>query len=189
MTEPRTRIVESTPPSPLEPVRDRQTVTTDGEPVRVLPEGAHLRDITTHPDDRGTVFELYDPRWGWHEAPMVFSYCFTIRPGMVKGWAVHREHDDRYVLLFGEMMVVLYDDRPDSPTYGAIAEVPLTEHRRQLLSIPVGVWHATQNLGTTDTVTVNFPTIPYDHANPDKYRLPLDTDRIPYRFEAVRGGW
>ena len=30
-------------------------------------------------------------------------------------------------------------------------------------------------------------TKPYDHANPDKYRLPLDTDQIPYRFEDVSG--
>jgi dTDP-4-dehydrorhamnose 3,5-epimerase len=27
----------------------------------------------------------------------------------------------------------------------------------------------------------------YDHANPDKYRLPLDTDLIPYKFENSRG--
>ena len=120
---------------------------------------------------------------------MVFSYCFTVRPGMAKGWAVHREHDDRYALLFGELLVVLYDERPDSPTYGTVAEVILSEHRRQLLSIPSGVWHGNQNLGRSDAVVVNFPTIPYDHANPDKYRLPIDTDQIPYRFGATRGGW
>jgi dTDP-4-dehydrorhamnose 3,5-epimerase len=34
---------------------------------------------------------------------------------------------------------------------------------------------------------VNFPTRPYDHASPDKYRLPLDTDEIPYEFEDPRG--
>ena len=42
-------------------------------------------------------------------------------------------------------------------------------------------------LGDKDLVLVNFPTIPYDHANPDKFRLPLDTDQIPYRFEGLRG--
>jgi dTDP-4-dehydrorhamnose 3,5-epimerase len=172
-----------------EPVRDGQTVTPDGEPVRVFPAGVTVRDIKTHADDRGTVFELFDPRWGWHPAPLVFSYCFTVRPGMVKGWGVHHDHDDRYALLFGEMKTVLYDDRPESETYRAITEVMLTEHRRQLLSIPPGVWHANHNVGSTEVVVVNFPTIPYDHANPEKFRLPLDTDQIPYRFEAARGGW
>lgn len=172
-----------------EPVRDRQTVSPDGDPVRALPAGVNLRDIKTHPDDRGTVFELYDPRWGFHEKPLVFSYCFTIRPGRVKGWGIHHEHDDRYVLLFGDVKVVLYDDRPASATYQTITEVMLTEHDRQLLSIPTGVWHATENVGTGDAVVVNFPTIQYDHSNPDKYRLPIDTDYIPYRFTAAVGGW
>ena len=171
-----------------EPVRDSETVTPAGEQKRALPHGVVLRDIQTHVDDRGIVFELFDTRWGAHPDPMVFSYCFTIRPGKIKGWGVHREHDDRYAMLFGEMKVVLYDDRPNSPTCGLVSEVMLTEHRRQLFTIPAGVWHANQNIGAKDTVTVNFPTIQYDHSNPDKYRLPLDTDQIPYRF-ADSSGW
>lgn len=169
--------------------RDTQTVTPDGVPVRCLPAGVVVRDITTHTDDRGTLFELYDPRWGFHSDPLVFSYCFTVRPGIVKGWAVHKEHDDRYALVLGELKVVLYDDRPDSETRGSIIEVMLSEHRRQLLSIPQGVWHASENIGLGDAFVVNFPTIQYDHANPDKYRLPLDTEQIPYRFTMARGGW
>jgi dTDP-4-dehydrorhamnose 3,5-epimerase len=34
---------------------------------------------------------------------------------------------------------------------------------------------------------VNCPTMAYDHANPDKYRLPLDTDLIPHKFPGARG--
>jgi dTDP-4-dehydrorhamnose 3,5-epimerase len=50
------------------------------------------------------------------------------------------------------------------------------------------VWHADHNIGTTDVIVVNFPTKPYEHANPDKYRLPLNTDLIPYSFGNVMGG-
>ena len=100
---------------------------------------------------------------------------------------MHKTHEDRYCIMQGEMKVVLYDPRPDSATFGKIREVYLSEHRRQLFSVPIGVWHADQNIGTKDCLVVNFPTIPYDHANPDKYRLPLDTDLIPYRFDPVRG--
>jgi len=178
---------EAAPVEPTQPRRDHQTVTADGEPLQDLPAGSSLRDTRTHVDDRGAVFELYDSRWDWHPAPMVSSYCFTVRPGKVKGWGVHREHEDRYVLMFGEAKVVLYDGREDSPTSGLVSQVHLTEYRRQLFNIPAGVWHATQNLGDKDLVLVNFPTIPYEHANPDKFRLPLDTDQIPYRFEGLRG--
>ena len=95
-----------------------------------------MKDLVVHTDDRGTVCEMYDPRWNWHPAPLVFTYCYTVRPGWVKGWAVHKTHDDRYCLLSGEMKVVLYDARPDSATFGRVFEIYLSEQRRQLLSIP-----------------------------------------------------
>lgn len=141
--------------------------------------------MPTHVDERGSVVELFDPRWGWHPDPLVFVYSFTIRPG-AKGWGLHKEHEDRYVLLQGEMEVVLYDERPDSPTNGLVSCVILSEYRRRLMNIPAGVGHADRNLGDKDVV-VNFPTIQCDHSSPDKYRLPLDTDRIPFRFENARG--
>jgi len=55
------------------------------------------------------------------------------------------------------------------------------------MNVPPGIWHANHNIGTKDVIVVNCPTTPYDHENPDKYRLPLDTDLIPYRFEQRRG--
>ena len=170
-----------------EPVRDRATVTPAGERLDPLPDGVTFLDAPTHADARGSVVELFDPRWGWHRDPIVFVYTFTIRPGMVKGWGLHAEHEDRYFILFGEMEVVLYDERPGSPTEGLVATVVLSEHRRRLMNIPAGIWHADHNIGEKDVVVVNFPTIQYDHSNPDKYRLPLDTDRIPYRFEDAHG--
>jgi len=48
----------------------------------------------------------------------VFAYVFTLRPGVVKGWGMHLEHEDRYFILHGELEVVMYDDRPASPTAG-----------------------------------------------------------------------
>src|ERR1700733_2150688 len=77
-------------------VRDRQTVTSDGQPMRRLTEGVVIRDLPTHTDERGTVFETFDARWPSHPGPLVFAYCFTIRPGIVKGWNLHKEHEDRY---------------------------------------------------------------------------------------------
>ncbi|MDQ4040497.1 MAG: dTDP-4-dehydrorhamnose 3,5-epimerase family protein [Actinomycetota bacterium] len=166
---------------------DRQTVTDAGEPIDTLPHGMGAHDLITHTDDRGTVFEIYDPRWGWHEAPLVFSYVFTIRPGVIKGWGLHRHHEDRYALLFGEMELVCYDPREDSPTQGQVSKIVISEHRRRLVNVPAGVWHASRNIGDRDVVVANFPTIQYDHSAPDKVRLPLDTPEIPYRFERGNG--
>ena len=170
-----------------EPVQDKQTVTPQGESLQPLPAGVTFHDIAAQVDERGMIVEGFDPRWGWHPDPLVYAYTFTIRPGFVKGWGVHKQHEDRYLLLFGEMEVVLYDARPESPTNGLVAKIVLSEFRRRLMNIPAGIWHADRNLGSGDVVVINFPTIPYDHASPDKYRLPLNTDEIPYRFDNPRG--
>jgi len=167
--------------------RDAQTVTPGGRTLGTLIEGVSLRDAPTHVDERGSVVELYDPRWAWHPAPMVFAHCFTIRPGFVKGWGLHKTHEDRYFILQGEMALVLFDPRPDSSTCGQVCKIVMSELNRQLVNIPKFVWHAEENVGARDVLVIDFPTEPYDHANPDKYRLPLDTPLIPYSFGSARG--
>ena len=160
-------------------VRDVQTVDQRGRRLERLPSGMLLHELVTHTDERGTVCELYDPRWGLSPDDMVFAYQFTIRPGQAKGWGLHREHEDRYAFIDGELELVFYDAREDSETAGEQSRVVLSQLARKLLVIPRGVWHAERNIGSVDVAVVNFPTIPYDHANPDKYRLPLDTDELP----------
>ncbi len=176
-------------PFMIQPVRDPATVSSDGTSLQSLPEGVTFFPLTTHLDDRGSVCELFDPRWGWTEAPFTFSYMFTLRPGMVKGWGLHKEHEDRYVTLFGEIQIVMFDAREDSPTQGQVSSVVLSHYNRRAMNIPAGIWHANWNIGSTDCVVINFPTKPYDHENPDKYRLPLDTDQIPFTFPPTAHGW
>jgi dTDP-4-dehydrorhamnose 3,5-epimerase len=166
-----------------EPTKDTATVLPSGEAVDALPHGVTVRRATTHVDERGTVCELFDPRWHWHPDPLVFAYMFTLRPGKAKGWGLHKLHDDRYFLMHGELLLVLYDVRPDSPTRGLVSKIVLSDYDRRLINIPAGVWHANWNIGREDVVVVNFPTRPYDHENPDKYRLPLDSPEIPFRFD------
>ena len=85
-------------------LRDRPTVAPDGTELGDLPDGVRVRDLITHTDDRGTLFELY-------------------------------------------------------------------------------------NIGDREAVIVNFPTRPYEHEDPDKFRLPLDTDAIPYTWPEGTQGW
>ena len=174
----------TSPALTIDLVPDEQTVAPDGTRLEALIDGVRVRRAVTQTDERGSLTEMYDPRWGFTEEPLVYVYTATIRPGRVKGWIVHRLSDDRLFLAMGTGVakVVLYDARSGSPTEGAINELFFDAHSRGLLRIPIGVVHAIQNLGTEDLNFVNMPTRPYDHGAPDKQRLPLDTDRVPYRF-------
>ncbi len=166
------------------PEKDPQTVTPEGAAVGETIDGVRVRAARTIPDDRGSICEMYSPAWGFSEEPLVYVYQTTIRPGQVKGWVLHYEQDDRLFFSGGTAKIVLYDARIDSPTHGMVNELCLGHENRALLRIPKGVFHAIQNVGQTDCLFVNMPTRPYRHEDPDKYRLPLDTDAIPYRFDA-----
>ena len=168
-------------------VQDRRTVDDLRRSTVPLVDGMSFRDLVRHDDDRGSVMEIYDPRWGWHSEPLVFSYIFTIRPGAVKGWGLHKLHEDRYCVISGELELVVYDPRPDSSTCGKIHKIYLSGTRPRLINVPRFVWHADRNIGAGDLAVINFPTIQYDHSSPDKYRLPLDADLIPYDFGPVQG--
>ena len=133
-------------------------------------------------DHRGTLLEVVDTRDPFWQEPIVYAYRFTIRPGRIKGWGMHRLQTDRYLVLSGHVRVVLYDGRPDSPTYGEINEIHFADSAPGLLRIPPGVWHADQSTGGDEVVVLNFPTRAYDPAEPDKYRLDPHGDAIPFDF-------
>jgi dTDP-4-dehydrorhamnose 3,5-epimerase len=173
---------EADPEDRSRPRRDPQLATPDGRQVGDLIHGVMIREARTIPDHRGSICVAFDPRWGWTEEPIVYTYLVTIRPGAVKGWIVHGTYDDRLLLYQGAVKWVLYDGREDSPTHGLVNELFFDDHHRALLRIPRGVWHAVQNLGSVDSLMLNHPTEPYDYETPDKTRLPLDTELIPYSF-------
>ena len=80
------------------------------------------------------------------------------------------------------MKLVLYDGRKDSTSYGIVNEFHVGDTRPTFLVIPPGVWHGVQNLGTNDVLMLNFPTIAYQYEGPDHFRLPYDSEEIPYAW-------
>lgn len=173
---------------PMQAKQDVETVTPDGEPVMRLIDGVKIRYATTQIDGRGTLCEILRPDWGFHPAPFTYVYQFSIRPGMCKGWHQHHQHDDRIFLSQGTVKVILYDPRPNSPTFGVVNEICRSDTHRSIMIIPQFVWHAHQNIGDKDALFISMPTRLYDHKSPDVFRLPLDNDVIPYKMEQ-RKGW
>jgi len=54
--------------------------------------------------------------------------------------------------------------------------------RPALLVIPPRIWHGIQNLSPSTSTFVNYFDEQYAYDNPDDWRLPPDTEEIPYRF-------
>ncbi len=106
-----------------------QTVTEQSEPIHELIEGVVTRRSITHPDERGTLVEIFNPAWGLSDEPLVYVYQITIRPGQVKGFVLHRTYNDRLFFSLGTVKVVLYDDREGSPTRGMLNELFFSEQQ------------------------------------------------------------
>jgi len=78
------------------------------------------------------------------------------------------------------MKVALYDAREESPTYGELNEFFVGEKNPLLISVPPFVYHGFKGIGTETAYFISVPTLPYNYDEPDEFRLPPDTDEIPY---------
>jgi dTDP-4-dehydrorhamnose 3,5-epimerase len=163
--------------------KDLQTVTPQSEPIVKRISGVVIDHRPLHEDERGELQEIYNPAWGLLPDPLVYAYFVSVRLGQVRGWVVHRLQDDRLFIIRGTFRVALFDDRSESPTYGMLNVFVMSDRNRGLLIIPKGVFHALKNIGNDDAHFMNLPTRPYDHKDPDKYRLPLKNDFIPFSFD------
>lgn len=149
-------------------------------------EGVEIKQLTRHGDERGYLMELLrcdDAIFGkFGQAYVSLNY-----PGVVRGWHYHKKQDDHFAVVKGMVKVALYDAREGSPTRGQVDEFFLGEQNNILLKIPVGVMHGYKTVGTEPSLLINFPSEPYDPQQPDEYRLPWDTDQIPYDWAIKMG--
>ena len=166
--------------------KDGQQVTRDWHKLQPSIEGVVVREVLHVPRDHGVITEMYRPEWDPTGQPLVHIYQSRLFPGAIGAWSCHMKSIDRLFVNQGHLKIVLFDGREHSNTYGVVMELHVGDVRPAFLIIPVGIWHGLQNLGSSDALLLNFPTLAYDYENPDHYRLPYDTDQIPYSW-ALRG--
>jgi len=166
--------------------RDGQSVTADWMPTgRALIDGVRVIDIRSVAKRAGFLTEIF--RADWPEARHVeHVFQVTLAPGAISAWHAHRDTTDRLFASAGGITLALYDGRAASPTHGRVLELQLTIARPQLVVIPPGVWHGLIVTGIAPAIVLNLTDRPYAYDDPDHWRLPADTPKIPYRFAAAR---
>lgn len=166
-------------------LKDVQTTTTDGTRTDKTIDGVLTKKPITHVDHRGRLFEVWNGSQDFWTEPAIYCYLFSIRRNFTKGWGLHLEKKDRYTLISGEIITVLYDPRLESPTYGKIQKVTLSEQGIRQLVIPIGVWHMNINISESESFLINHPTQIYNHESPDRFLLPLDSKEIPFDVKSL----
>ncbi len=167
-----------TSPRPLAGTLDSATVRADGSALSTGLHGVIAHQPPIHVDHRGALVEMFTRPDFW-ERDYAYAYQTSIRPGMLKGWFAHEEKVDRYHLVAGELLVLLYDDRPESPTRGQSQRLLLSERSVRQVLIPQRIWHLSLNVGDVEAILVNLPTTLYNHEKPDRQHIPFDSGEIP----------
>jgi dTDP-4-dehydrorhamnose 3,5-epimerase len=161
---------------------DRQTVTHDWQPLQDLIAGVQIKEVKNVIKDNGYLTEIWREDWPLSPTHVGQVFQALIGPDGISAWHVHREATDRLFANHGLLKIVLYDARPNSATSGRINVFRCGSARPMLIVIPAGVWHGVQNLSKEPALLLNLPDRPYRYEAPDHWRLPADTDRIPYSF-------
>jgi dTDP-4-dehydrorhamnose 3,5-epimerase len=162
--------------------KDTQLVTSEWRKIGAPIEGVVSREVLHVLRDHGIITENYRSEWDPTGLPVVHVYQSRLFPGAIGAWSCHARSVDRLFVNQGHVKIVLYDGREESATAGQVMELHVGDARPTFLVVPPGVWHGLQNLGPADALMLNFPTSAYDYEDPDHYRLPWDTDEIPYRW-------
>jgi dTDP-4-dehydrorhamnose 3,5-epimerase len=142
-------------------------------------DGVKVKKLKVIPDDRGRLMEILRCDDG------VFQkfgqvYMTTALPGVVKAWHYHALQDDNFTCVHGKMRLALYDSRKGSPTYGEVNDFTVSLDDPMLITIPKMVYHGFKCVGDVEAVVINTPTLPYNRAKPDEYRVDAYDNDIPY---------
>ncbi len=149
-------------------------------------EGVKVKKLRVIPDERGRLMEIlrsddeFFTKFGQ-------VYMTTVYPGIIKAWHLHKIQTDNVAALSGMIKLALYDSRENSSTKGKVREFFIGEHNPLLVQIPKGVYHGWKCISETEAIVVNCPTELYNYEKPDEYRLPYDTDEIPYDWDTKHG--
>jgi dTDP-4-dehydrorhamnose 3,5-epimerase len=143
-------------------------------------DGVEINPLRRIPDERGAIMYML------RNTDPVFSvfgeiYFSTVYPGVVKGWHVHSSMVLNYAVVHGTIKLVMYDDRPGSPSFGEVQEIFLGDRNYALVTIPPLIWNGFKGIGDGEAIVANCATEPHD---PDEItrRDPFDGS-IPYDWD------
>jgi dTDP-4-dehydrorhamnose 3,5-epimerase len=120
--------------------------------------GVVVRDLKKYVDDRGWLAELFRDDELEEEYRPAMAYTSATLPGVQRGPHEHREQADYFCFIGpSNFNLRMWDNRPDSDTYGCVMTLVAGEDAPKSVIIPRGVVHAYKNVGAAPGIVVNLP--------------------------------
>jgi dTDP-4-dehydrorhamnose 3,5-epimerase len=165
--------------------KDGQTRTRDWARVGVAIDGVGLRQTRHVVTANGLTTEAFRSDWPETGSPIGHVIHVALDAGSLTAWHTHKRQTDGIFPLQGRMLLVLFDPREGSPTRDQVMALRLDGNDPMLVRIPPMVWHGIKPL-LGPASFLNVITHPYVYEDPDEWRLPPDTDQIPFDIVNAR---
>lgn len=166
-------------------VKDGQSITADWVPLLDPIAGVRIREVKNVPRNNGILTEVFRRDWNLDDGLVDQVFQSVLGPGAVSAWHAHQHTTDRLFVTHGHLRIVLFDDREDSVSRRRINEFRFGSQRPALVRVPPGVWHGVQNIGAESVSLLNLVDRAYQYEDPDHWRLPPDSPKIPYSFRTA----
>jgi len=141
--------------------------------------GVIIRPLKQISDERGKVMHMLrndsDLFSGFGEVYFSTIYCHKI-----KAWKKHAKMTQNFAVPVGEIRLVIYDGRKESPTYQELQEIELGEDHYSLVKIPPLVWYGFQGVSLVPALIVNCSDLPHDPQ--ESQSLEATSKVIPYEW-------
>jgi dTDP-4-dehydrorhamnose 3,5-epimerase len=115
--------------------------------VEIKITGVICSPLTVYTDQRGWLAEIFRQDEVSPEHVPMMAYVSVTNPGVARGPHAHQYQTDLFCFYGpGDFRVVLWDNRPDSPTFGIRQDFLLGESSPAALIVPPGVVHGYKNV-------------------------------------------
>jgi dTDP-4-dehydrorhamnose 3,5-epimerase len=152
--------------------------------------GVIVRDLRRFDDRRGWLCELFRDDELDAEFVPAMAYISSTNPGVTRGPHEHVDQADLFCFLGpSDFKLRLWDNRPDSKTFGFVMTLIAGALDPKAVVVPKGVAHAYQNVGEVDGIVINCPNRLYMGAGRveqvDEIRHEDDPD-TPFRMDDAK---
>ena len=142
-------------------------------------EGVKITSLKIISDDRGSVMHMM------RNDSKVFDkfgeiYFSTIFKGKIKAWHLHKEATLNYACVYGEVKLVLFDERNGSSTFGEYQEILLSLKNYNLITIPPNIWNGFKGCNDQFSIIANCLNLP--HNEKEMVRLDVKDNRFKYHW-------
>ena len=140
-------------------------------------EGVEITPLKIISDDRGSVMHMM------RNDSKVFDkfgeiYFSTIFKDKIKAWHLHKEATLNYACVYGEVKLVLFDERKGSGTFGEYQELLLSLKDYNLITIPPNIWNGFKGRNDQFSIIANCLNLP--HHEKEMVRLDVKDNRFKY---------